>query len=164
MARRAIRRALLVVDGISGIDDVAGVVTGRSFAGRVALDSGADRCLPLCIAAGVACRHRSERARSPVELARATNGYIDATAPFKLRKEPDKAKRLDTVLHRAAQAIKNALVGLLPVLPEKAAAGLRQLGLDPGGRSFIDLLNTPLAAGHKLGEGVPLFPKVETTK
>jgi methionyl-tRNA synthetase len=103
-----------------------------------------------------------ECATLPVELARATNGYIDATAPFKLRKEPDKAKRLDTVLHRAAQAIKNALVGLLPVLPEKAAAGLRQLGVDPAGRTFAELLDTPLAPGHKLGEGVPLFPKVET--
>ena len=102
-----------------------------------------------------------ECATLPVELARATNGYIDATAPFKLRKEPDKAKRLDTVLNRAAQAIKNALVGLMPVLPEKAAAGLRQLGVDAVGRTLDELLNTPLAPGHKLGDGVPLFPKVE---
>jgi methionyl-tRNA synthetase len=101
-----------------------------------------------------------ECATLPVELARTTNGYIDATAPFKLRKEPDKAKRLDTVLHRAAQAIKNALVGLLPVLPEKAAAGLRQLGVDPAGKTLVELLNTPLAPDHRLGEGVPLFPKV----
>jgi len=105
-----------------------------------------------------------ECATLPVELARATNGYIDATAPFKLRKEPDKTKRLDTVLHRAAQAIKTALVGLLPVLPEKAAAGLRQLGVEPAGKTFAELLTTPLAPGHKLGEGVPLFPKVETAK
>jgi methionyl-tRNA synthetase len=100
-------------------------------------------------------------AQLPVELARATNGYIDATAPFKLRKEQDKAKRLDTVLNRSAQAMKNALVGLLPVLPEKAAAGLRQLGIEPAGRTLGELLATPLPAGHKVGEGVPLFPRVE---
>ncbi|MDB5305254.1 MAG: methionyl-tRNA synthetase, partial [Phycisphaerales bacterium] len=41
----------------------------------------------------------------PVELARATNGYIDATAPFKLAKDPAKASKLDTVLHVSAQAI-----------------------------------------------------------
>ena len=102
-----------------------------------------------------------ECAQLPVELARATNGYIDATAPFKLRKEPDKAKRLDTVLNRSAQAIKNALVGLLPVLPEKAVAGLRQLGVDPTGRTLGELLSIPLPPGHQVGEGVPLFPRVE---
>ena len=60
----------------------------------------------------------------PIELARATNGYIDATAPFSLAKDPAKSSRLDTVLNRSAQAIKNALVALLPVLPEKVASGL----------------------------------------
>src|SRR6185503_6092159 len=62
----------------------------------------------------------------PMELARASNGYIDATAPFKLAKDPGKAGRLDTVLNLAARAIYTALVGLLPVLPEKAGAGLLQ--------------------------------------
>ncbi|HEV2296380.1 MAG TPA: methionine--tRNA ligase [Tepidisphaeraceae bacterium] len=103
-----------------------------------------------------------ECAMLPVELARATNGYIDTTAPFKLRKELDKAKRLDTVLNRSAQAIKNALVGLLPVLPEKATTGLRQLGIEPGTRTLDELLGTPLPPGHRLSEGVPLFPKVQT--
>ena len=97
----------------------------------------------------------------PVELARATNGYIDATAPFSLAKDPARAQRLDTVLNRSAQAIKNALVALLPVLPEKASAGLTQLGLPVAGKTLSDLLNTELPAGHKIGEGEPLFPKVE---
>jgi len=98
----------------------------------------------------------------PVELARATNGYIDSTAPFTLAKDPAKAKRLDTVLNRSAQAIKNALVALLPVLPEKAAAGLAQLGVSVEGQTLDDLLRQALPAGQKLGEGQPLFPKVET--
>jgi methionyl-tRNA synthetase len=97
-------------------------------------------------------------------LARATNGYIDATAPFKLKKDESKAKRLDTVLNRSAQAIKTALVALLPVLPEKAAAGLAQLGVSTEGRTLNDLLATELPAGHKIGEGHPLFAKVEMAK
>jgi methionyl-tRNA synthetase len=105
-----------------------------------------------------------ECAMLPVELARATNGYIDATAPFKLKKDESKAKRLDTVLNRSAQAIKNALVGLLPVLPEKAAAGLAQLGVSVDGRTLDELLTTELPPGHKIGEGKPLFPKVEVAK
>jgi methionyl-tRNA synthetase len=98
----------------------------------------------------------------PVELARATNGYIDATAPFTLAKDPAKSARLDAVLHNAAQSIYRALVALLPILPEKASAGLRQLGIDPSGSTIGDLFATPLAEGHALGEGTPLFPKIET--
>jgi methionyl-tRNA synthetase len=100
----------------------------------------------------------------PIELARATNGYIDATAPFSLAKDPAKSKRLDTVLNRSAQAIKNALVALLPVLPEKAASGLAQLNVQLDGKSIQDLLNSDLPHGHKLAEGQPLFPKLDLEK
>src|SRR5207248_1807348 len=101
-----------------------------------------------------------ECATLPIELARATNGYIDATKPWSLNRDPANAKRLDTVLNRSAQAIKNALVALLPVLPEKAAAGLAQLGVSVENRTLSELLSAELPAGQKLGEGQPLFPKV----
>ena len=97
----------------------------------------------------------------PVELARMTNGYIDATAPFSLAKDPAKASRLDTVLNLSATAIQQALAGLLPVLPEKAAAGLRQLNISPEGKTLDQLLR-PMERGHKLAAGEPLFPKVES--
>ncbi len=97
----------------------------------------------------------------PVELARATNGYVDATAPFSLAKDPAQASRLDTVLYHSASAIQIALVALLPVLPQKASEGLRQLGVDPTGKTLAQLLQ-PLRAGQKLGDGQPLFPKVDS--
>jgi methionyl-tRNA synthetase len=97
----------------------------------------------------------------PMELARATNGYIDATQPFKLQRDPAMAARLDTVLNLATRAIHMALVGLLPVLPEKAAAGLAQLGVGVGEKKLSELLSASLAEGHRLGQGSPLFPKVE---
>lgn len=100
----------------------------------------------------------------PLELARATNGYIDARAPFKLAKDPEKAGELQAVMWRSIQAIYRVLVGLLPVLPEKAAAGLAQLGVDVTGRSLVDFLAAPLPAGHQLGTNQPLFPKIETPK
>jgi len=96
----------------------------------------------------------------PIELARATNGYIDSTEPFKLAKDPAKASRLDTVLNLSAQAIYRALVGLLPIVPEKAAAALQQLGVDASGKTLQELA-APLPAGQKFGEGVPLFPRLE---
>lgn len=97
----------------------------------------------------------------PIELARATNGYIDATEPFKLAKDPAKSGRLETVLNLSAQAIHRALLALLPILPEKAAAGLEQLGVRLDGKTLDQLDSTPLPAGWKLGEGQPLFPRVE---
>ncbi len=100
----------------------------------------------------------------PIELARATNGYIDATEPFKLAKDESKRERLDTVLNLACQAIYRALVALLPVLPEKAADGLRQLGVSIEGKTLEALFAEPLQPGHQLGEGSPLFPKIEAKK
>jgi methionyl-tRNA synthetase len=97
----------------------------------------------------------------PVELARAANGYIDATAPFALAKDPAKASRLDTVLNLSTQAIHHALAALLPILPDKAAAGLRQLGVDDTGADLRRLLSEPLPAGQKLGTPDPLFPRVD---
>lgn len=118
--------------------------------------------LPKSIADAYAKLELQQCALLPIELARAANGYIDSTAPFSLAKDPAKASRLDTVLNLSAQAIYRALVALLPILPEKAAAGLGQLGVGIGGRSLEELFRAPLPAGQKLGEGQPLFPKVET--
>jgi methionyl-tRNA synthetase len=100
----------------------------------------------------------------PIELARATNGYIDATAPFTLAKDPAKSARLDTVLHLSAQAVYVALINLLPILPEKAALGLAQLGIDVKDKTLAQLISNQLTAGQKFSEGQPLFPKVESGK
>jgi methionyl-tRNA synthetase len=120
--------------------------------------------LPTALADAYRRLALQECALLPIELARATNGYIDATAPFKLKKDDSKAKRLDTVLNRSAQAIKRALAALLPILPEKAAEGLAQLGVSIEGRTLDELLTADLPAGHRIGQGSPLFPKVETAK
>jgi methionyl-tRNA synthetase len=97
----------------------------------------------------------------PLELARAGNGFIEQTQPFSLAKNPAQWARLDTVLNLAAQHIYCVLVALLPVLPEKAVEGLRQLGVDLNGRTIGDLLGQELPAGHQILEGVPLFPRVD---
>jgi methionyl-tRNA synthetase len=98
---------------------------------------------------------------APLDVVRAVNGYIDVTAPWALAKDPSQAARLDTVLNLSAQATRSALVNLLPALPEKAAAGLRQMGVDPSGKTLAELLDKPLPPGHRVGQGQPLFPKVE---
>jgi methionyl-tRNA synthetase len=93
----------------------------------------------------------------PIELARAINVYIEVTAPFRLAKDPSKAGRLETVLSTAALGISRALTGLLPVLPNKAAEGLAQLGIASGGRSWQELTRSPLPLGPLAAESSPLF-------
>jgi methionyl-tRNA synthetase len=97
----------------------------------------------------------------PLEMARTGNGFIEQTQPFSLAKDPAQSGRLDTVLNLAAQHIYCVLVALLPILPEKATEGLRQLGVDVAGRTIGELLGTELPAGHQILEGIPLFPRVE---
>ncbi|HVT87381.1 MAG TPA: methionine--tRNA ligase [Tepidisphaeraceae bacterium] len=139
-----------VLPGIGEHDAIDDAVSAKSFA--ISITSAYEKLeLQQC-------------AMLPIEFARAANGYIDATAPFSLAKDPGKAARLDTVLHLSAQAIYRALVALLPILPEKAAAGLAQLGVDLTNKTLNDLLASDLPAGQKLNEGVPLFPKVESVK
>jgi methionyl-tRNA synthetase len=122
------------------------------------------RKLPASLAAAYQKVELQQCALLPIELARAINGYLDATAPWKLAKDPAQAARLDTVLHVATQATLVALVALLPILPEKAAAGLAQLGVDAADKTLEQLFVTRLPAGHKVGQGSPLFPKVEPAK
>jgi methionyl-tRNA synthetase len=66
------------------------------------------------------------------------------------------------VLNVAAQSTRCALTALLPVLPEKAAAGLQQLGVNVGAAPLTGAAWDPLPAGHRVGQGQPLFPKVES--
>ncbi len=98
----------------------------------------------------------------PIELVRVVDGYIEATAPFKLAKDPAQADRLSTILHVLVQGVHAALVGLLPVMPTKAAAGLKQLGIETDDRTMPDLFRSPPQPGHKLGDAAALFPRVET--
>ena len=102
-----------------------------------------------------------DAATLPLDLAREMNGYIDRTEPFKLAKDESKSDELDAVLHHSAVALYRALVALLPVLPEKAAAGLRQMNVDPAGRTFADLMDNPPSPGHQFGEAEPLFPRLD---
>ena len=102
-----------------------------------------------------------ECALIPIELVRAVDGYIEATAPFKLAKDPAQAGRLDTVLNVINRGTYAALVGLLPIMPDKAAGGLKQLGVDVAGKTLDELFASPPAAGAKLGDAHALFPSMD---
>ena len=87
------------------------------------------------------------------------NQYVDQTAPFKLAKDPAQAKRLDEVLYNLTETCRVLAVLLWPFLPGTAVKIYAQLGLT-GEPNRLDTASWGgLAAGHKIGEPAPLFPR-----
>jgi methionyl-tRNA synthetase len=71
---------------------------------------------------------RSEAAGAGLELARAVNGYIDRTEPFRLAKDPDRRDELATILYNCAEGLRITAALLAPFLPERAGLMARRLG------------------------------------
>ncbi|MDE2405537.1 MAG: methionine--tRNA ligase [Sphingomonadales bacterium] len=93
----------------------------------------------------------------------ACNAYIDAQAPWALRKtDPE---RMETVLATLFVAIGRLAVAILPVIPEKAGALLDMMGVPQANRTYGTVgadWYAALAAGDaRLGAPTPLFPRLE---
>ncbi len=92
------------------------------------------------------------------------NQYIDKTAPWVLAKNPDDAKRLQTVLFHAAETLRFLCLAAYPFMPNTAREMARQLGL-PYDFSQA-LLKDPIAwgageSGATVVKGKALFPRVD---
>ncbi len=86
-------------------------------------------------------------------VVRAANGYVDAQAPWKLKKEdPD---RMRTVLWTLAETVRLLAVILQPVMPDSTARMLDQIAVAPEDRSFA-----AFGPDHALKPGTAL-PKPE---
>ena len=94
----------------------------------------------------------------------ACNQYIDAQAPWTLRKsDPD---RMVAVLGTLFVAIRDLAIIIAPVIPGSAAKLLDQMGIPAdarthdviGDRSGIESL---AASGFRLGAPTPIFPRLE---
>ncbi|MDQ1453498.1 MAG: methionyl-tRNA synthetase, partial [Acidobacteriaceae bacterium] len=100
------------------------------------------------------------------DLVAATDGYLTSLAPWKKIKIVDSVPTASADVHEtlasAVEAIKVITALAAPVLPEATAKVWQQLGL--GDITEADLTNIAwggLAAGTKLGEAAPLFPRAE---
>ncbi|HZL12532.1 MAG TPA: methionine--tRNA ligase, partial [Verrucomicrobiae bacterium] len=94
-------------------------------------------------------------------LVNRANKYVDETAPFKLAKDPTRAKRLDEVLYNLAEACRVLAVLLWPFLPETSVKIFTQLGLSESPEKFSEATWGKLKSGHAIGEPAPLFPRKE---
>ncbi|MBO6768580.1 MAG: methionine--tRNA ligase [Erythrobacter sp.] len=94
----------------------------------------------------------------------ACNAYVDEQAPWALKKtDPE---RMKAVLQTLFIAIRDLAIAIQPVVPEKAAAVLDQLGVDADRRSYADLADAGwfhalVSAGHAIAKPTPVFPRLE---
>ncbi|MDJ0977744.1 MAG: methionine--tRNA ligase [Erythrobacter sp.] len=94
----------------------------------------------------------------------ACNQYVDEQAPWTLKKtDPE---RMKVVLQTLFVALRDLAVAIQPVVPEKAAALLDQMGVPQGQRSYADLADTQwfqrlVEAGFALQKPQGIFPRLE---
>jgi len=86
------------------------------------------------------------------------NAFAEIEAPWKLAKDPEQADRLTGVLLAMADVVWTAATGLIPFIPDKAAAVLAQLQLPPRKLSGE---TDPLPADHRVSSPVPVFPRID---
>ncbi len=93
----------------------------------------------------------------------ACNQYVDAQAPWALRKTD--LARMQTVLATLYISIAQLAVAVIPVMPESAARLLDQMGIPPELRSYEAIQShwySPLAeGGFRLAQPVGVFPRLE---
>jgi methionyl-tRNA synthetase len=94
----------------------------------------------------------------------ASNQYIDAQAPWALRKtDPD---RMVAVLGTLYQAIRDLGIAILPVIPSSAGKLLDQMGISEEERGFAALSDCEsyarlAASGFRLELPKPIFPRLD---
>lgn len=94
----------------------------------------------------------------------ACNQYVDEQAPWTLKKtDPE---RMKAVLQTLFMALRDLAIAVQPVVPEKAASLLDQLGIPEAERGYAALddrewFNRLVASGFTVAPPTPLFPRLE---
>ncbi|HSL71600.1 MAG TPA: methionine--tRNA ligase [Longimicrobiales bacterium] len=96
-------------------------------------------------------------AAAAIELASASNVFIEEQAPWSLAKDPGRASDLDDTLGALARALAGVSSLLEPFVPERMAGIAQRLGL-PGVPRLDQVISTDLT-GQRVSRGEVLFPK-----
>ena len=92
----------------------------------------------------------------------ACNQYIDAQAPWALRKtDPE---RMHAVLRTLVRAIRMLAIAILPVVPDAAGKVLDQIGAEARDHQAIDddgWSDAMAASGFTIAPPAPVFPRLE---
>ena len=94
-----------------------------------------------------------------MDLARVANGYVEATEPWALAKNPERADELDEVLSTLHRTLGVLAALLFPVMPGKMRELAAALGLEGVPSLEESVRPTPLAP--RVSAGLRLFPKAD---
>ncbi len=94
----------------------------------------------------------------------ASNQYIDAQAPWTLRKtDPD---RMSAVLAILYEAIGNLAIAIQPIIPEASGRLLDHMGISPENRTYEAISKREwyrdlVSSGFHVTPPTPIFPRLE---
>lgn len=103
--------------------------------------------------------HVADALASVFAMFRAANKYIDNTLPWALAKDEAQRARLQTVIYRLLDTIRIGAELLTPFLPETAEKIFAELG-----NAEKSTMWGALATGGKVGDGAPLFARIDEKK
>ncbi len=89
------------------------------------------------------------------------NRLVEQRTPWKLAKDPDRARELDQTLSTLAEGLRAVAILLWPVIPGSAERILIALGQDPAAVTMADATWGGGRAGATVAPEGPLFPRVE---
>ena len=102
--------------------------------------------------------HFREALKDAMNIARIGNKYLADTEPWKVVKTDP--QRVGTILNIALQITANTAIAIEPLMPFSAAKILKMLSVEKFGWEQLGTMDL-IAAGHKIGEPVLLFEKIE---
>jgi methionyl-tRNA synthetase len=97
------------------------------------------------------------------EFVAVINRYVDASAPWELKKDPAKQARLNAVLYTLAESLRCLGIVLAPFLPDAAAKIRAALG-QTAEPALAHAVWGRLSPGARVQKIAALFPRVEDTK
>jgi methionyl-tRNA synthetase len=98
------------------------------------------------------------------KLIQRANKYIDETAPWVLAKDEAKKARLATVMYNLLEALRVALIMLIPVMPESCTKAFQQIGVAEDAQTWESIENGCVEAEVSVKKGETLFPRLDATK
>ena len=109
--------------------------------------------------------HFSDALAEIFELISRANKYIDETTPWALAKDESKKTRLATVLYNLLESIRISSIMLAPFMPQTMPEVWKRIGASENETTWNSIYKFGgLKANATVGEGAPLFPRINIEK
>ena len=109
--------------------------------------------------------HFSDALAEIFELISRANKYIDETTPWALAKDESKKTRLATVLYNLLESIRISSIMLAPFMPQTMPEVWKRIGASESETTWNSIYKFGgLKANATVGEGAPLFPRINIEK